>query len=100
MPKPGRLFEWRWNGVVMGHLWSDIKMKEVSAQSALAKGMIVVIPASLLPDWFPHHPHIAFSTALLTGFLLQNFIKPRWWGFLPFLLLSLVLVVLNIVFIK
>ena len=86
--------------MVMANSGEQLANKKVSAQSAFVKGMIMVVPASLLPDRFPQHSHIAFCAALLAGFLLQNFIRPRWWGFLPFLVLSLVAVVLNIAFVK
>lgn len=84
----------------MANLDSDKRTRDISAQSAFAKGMTVVIPASLIPDLFPQHPQIVFCAALLSGFLLQNFIAPRWWHFLPLLLLSLILVVLHLAFVK
>ena len=65
--------------------------------SWIVRCLIVCLPASLLPDGFPLHPHAAFGFGLIGGLVVQYFIPPRGKHFWLLLAAAAVLIAIHVV---
>jgi len=62
-----------------------VSEKVESIFPTIVKSLVIVLPASLLPDRFPLHPNWAFGAGLVGGYVIQHFIPPRGRYFWPLL---------------
>ena len=79
---------------------SDSKVKTNASGPYLMKTLLIVVPPSFLPDFFPHHSHLAFAGGIIGGCFVQHFVPPRGRYLAVTVLLAIAAVVLNLIFVK
>jgi ABC-type multidrug transport system permease subunit len=58
----------------------------------IAKCVIALVPASVLPRIWTAHPHMSFGLGLSIGIVLQHFVPPRGTLFRLIILLAVAIV--------